>query len=197
MLTVIIPTHESERLLVRTLGSLVSGATAGLVREVILADAGSRDETEGVGDVAGCKFMALAGSPGARLKAAAAAARSDWLFFLLPGIVLDTGWVGEALRFMEMAEPSQAAVFRRAARSAAQSSTFGEIGALIRAGFHYPKPEQGLIVSKRHYESIGGHSAEAVKPESELLRRLGRSRIVRLRSGATMTAPLQIVDKVK
>jgi glycosyltransferase involved in cell wall biosynthesis len=197
MLTVIIPTHESERSLVRTLSCLVPGATGGVVREVILADAGSRDETAGVGDVAGCKFMVLSGTPGARLRSAASAARSDWLFFLLPGTVLDTGWVGEAIRFIETAEHSQAAVFRRAARPAAQSSTLGEIGALIRAGFNYPRPEQGLIVSKRHYTAIGGHDAVAANPESELLRRLGRSHIVRLRSGATMMAPLAMVDKVK
>ena len=41
MLSVIVPTHESERILVRTLACLVPGATAGLIREVILADAGS------------------------------------------------------------------------------------------------------------------------------------------------------------
>ena len=191
MLTVIIPTHESERALVRTLSCLVSGATAGLVREVILADAGSRDDTAGVGDVAGCRFMAVPGPLGARLRTASDAARSEWLFFLRPGTVLDTGWVGEGIRFIETAEMSQAAVFRRAARPAAQSSTFGEIGALIKAGFNYPKPEQGLIVSRKHYASIGGHNADAAKPESELLRRLGKSRIVRLRSGAITMTPLE------
>lgn len=191
MLSVIIPTHESERSLVRTLSCLVSGATGGLIREVILADAGSHDETAGVGDVAGCKLMVLPGSSGARLKAAATAARSSWLFFLLPGTVLDNGWVSEAIRFIETAELSQAAVFRRAARPVAQSSTLGEIGALIRSGFHYPKPEQGLIVSRQHYNSLGGHDANAARPESDLLKRLGRNRIVRLRSGAIMMAPLE------
>jgi glycosyltransferase involved in cell wall biosynthesis len=191
MLSVIIPTDESERSLVRTLGCLVSGATGGLVREVILADAGSRDETSGVGDVAGCRFMVVKGPLGARLKTAADAARSDWLFFLRPGTVLDNGWVGEAIRFIESAETSQAAVFRRAPRLDAQSSALREIGALVRSGFNYPKPEQGLIVFKRHYVSLGGHSADAAKPESELLHRLGRSRIVRLRSAAVMMAPLQ------
>jgi glycosyltransferase involved in cell wall biosynthesis len=191
MLSVIIPTDESERSLVRTLGCLVSGATGGLVREVILADAGSRDETSGVGDVAGCRFMVVKGPLGARLKAAADAARSDWLFFLRPGTVLDNGWVGEAIRFIESAETSQAAVFRRAPRLDAQSSALREIGALVRSGFNYPKPEQGLIVFKRHYVSLGGHAADAAKPESELLHRLGRSRIVRLRSAAVMMAPLQ------
>ncbi len=38
MLSVIIPTHDSERPLVHTLVALVPGATAGVVREVIVAD---------------------------------------------------------------------------------------------------------------------------------------------------------------
>ena len=189
MLTVIIPTHDSERTLVRTLACLVSGATGGLVREVILADAGSRDDTVGVGDVAGCHFMPLPGPLGARLRSASDAARSHWLFFLLPGTVLDPGWVGETIRFIETAGASQAAVFRRAARPEARSSTLGEIGALLRSGLNYPKPEQGLIIAKPHYASIGGHSADAARPQGELLRRLGRRQIVRLRSGAVMTAP--------
>ena len=44
MLSVIIATDESERVLVPTLSALVPGATAGIVREVIIADAGSRGD---------------------------------------------------------------------------------------------------------------------------------------------------------
>ena len=57
MLSAIIATHESERALVPTLAALVPGAMAGLVREVIVADGGSRDATAEVADVAGCRFM--------------------------------------------------------------------------------------------------------------------------------------------
>lgn len=39
MLSVIIPTHDSERALVRTLAALVPGAAAGLVSEVLITDA--------------------------------------------------------------------------------------------------------------------------------------------------------------
>ena len=45
MLSVIIPTHDSERALVRTLAALVPGAATGLVSEVLITDAGSRDQT--------------------------------------------------------------------------------------------------------------------------------------------------------
>ena len=73
MLSVIIATHESERALVPTLAALVPGAAAGIVREVIVADAGSRDA-----DRRGRRRGRLppadiaARSRGARLKAAAA-----------------------------------------------------------------------------------------------------------------------------
>ena len=58
MLSAIIATHESERALVPTLAALVPGAIAGLVSEVVVADAGSRDATAEVADVAGCRFIA-------------------------------------------------------------------------------------------------------------------------------------------
>ena len=45
MLSVIIATRNSERPLVRTLAALVPGATSGLITEVLIADAGSRDDT--------------------------------------------------------------------------------------------------------------------------------------------------------
>ena len=57
MLSAIIATHESERALVPTLAALVPGATEGLLGEVIVADAGSRDATAEVADIAGCRFM--------------------------------------------------------------------------------------------------------------------------------------------
>ena len=70
MLSVIVPTNESERILVRTLACLVPGATAGLIRDVILADAGSTDETAEIGDIAGCRFLSLPGPLGPRLDSA-------------------------------------------------------------------------------------------------------------------------------
>src|SRR5712691_9238907 len=101
MLSAIIATHESERTLVPTLSALVPGVTAGLLGEVIVADAGSHDATAEVADVAGCRFMASREPLGARLKAVAAATRSPWLMFLRAGCVPESGWVEAADRFME------------------------------------------------------------------------------------------------
>src|SRR5712691_3180028 len=101
MLSAIIATHESERALVPTLAALVPGVTAGLLGEVIVADAGSHDATAQVADVAGCRFMASREPLGARLKAAAAATHAPWLMFLRAGCVPEPGWVGATERFIE------------------------------------------------------------------------------------------------
>jgi glycosyltransferase involved in cell wall biosynthesis len=54
MLSVVIATHDSERALLPTLAGLVAGAAAGVVRDVVIADAGSRDATGAIADGAGC-----------------------------------------------------------------------------------------------------------------------------------------------
>src|ERR1700692_1911590 len=107
MLSVVIATENAERVLVPTLAALVPGATAGIVSEVILADAGSRDGTAKVADVAGCRYIASNAPVGARLRAAAADARAPWLLFLRPGVVPDATWIDEVRRFVHDSELSR------------------------------------------------------------------------------------------
>jgi len=181
MLSVIIPTDNSERALVPTLAALVPGATDGLISEVLVADAGSRDETAAVADIAGCNLMVFEGSLAERLAAAAAAARAPWLLFLRPGTVLDAAWTGEARRFVESGAGAQAAVFRRGAP--AQPALREALSLLVAALRHRPRPAQGLLVERLFYVALGGHR-EGADPETELLRRIGRRRIARLSSSA-------------
>lgn len=184
MLSVIIATLNSERVLVPTLAALVPGATAGLVSEVLMTDGGSRDDTAAVADVAGCAFMIVEGPLARRLKTAAAAARASWLMFLRPGAILDAPWVAEVARFLE--QPSlkdHAAVFRRGAP--AQPGLREALSLLAAALGARPRPEQGLLISRRFYEALGGHSERAADPETDLIRRIGRRRIVRLSTGVS------------
>jgi glycosyltransferase involved in cell wall biosynthesis len=186
MLSVIIATLDSERALLPTLAALVPGATAGLISEVLVADGGSVDDTATVADVAGCKFIVVAGPLGGRLKAAAAAARAPWLLFLRPGTILDTPWIGEAARFVEHPPAgARAAVFRLGAP--AQPPLRQAWWLLTTALGGRSRPERGLIISKQFYEEIGGHSERAADPEADLLRRIGRRRIVTLSTAAFTT----------
>jgi hypothetical protein len=176
MLSVIIPTHDSERALVRTLAALVPGAAAGLVSEVLITDAGSRDQTEAAADHAGCTILHEPGPLGRRLTAAAETARAPWLLFLRPGAVLEPSWTAEVRVFLERASgQTLAAAFRRAAPG---RGGWREIVALVAAALGgRPRPQQGLLIAKDFYQQTGGHSASAADPEAEYLRRLGRWQI--------------------
>lgn len=183
MLSVIIPTRNSERALVPTLAALVPGATEGLVSEVLVADAGSQDETAAVADIAGCNFLTVEGPLGRRLKVAAAAVRAPWLMFLRPGTSLDQTWTGNTRRFIEQGSPDpRAAVFRRG--MPAQPALREALSLLFAALLGGPRPEQGLVIAKPLYDALGGHSEAATDPEAELIRRIGRRRIATLGSSA-------------
>ena len=187
MLSVIIPTRNSERSLVPTLAALVPGATAGLIAEVLIADGGSQDDTARVADIAGCNFLTVEGTLAGRLAAAAAVARTPWLMFLRPGIVLDTPWTGEVARFLQQEPPRlRAAVFRRGTSAGGVHEALLRLGAALGAP---PRPEQGLLIPRQVYDSIGGHPGRAGDPERDLLRRLGRRRIARLTTLAFGSAP--------
>ena len=173
MFSIVIATHDSERALVPTLAALVPGATAGIVREVIVADGGSRDKTEEVADIAGCRFLVSTVPVGARLKAAADEARGDWLMFLNAGAVPGATWIDEAIAFVEKTgADARAAVF----------ATEAGLIASLRRGFFLPAARQGLILRKSFYGELGGHPRDGTIPEKGLLRRIGRRRLTTLRT---------------
>ena len=195
MLSVVIATHNSERALLPTLAALVQGAAAGMVREVIVADAGSRDATAVIADGAGCRLLVSAQGRGARLKAAADAARASWLLFLRPGVVLDATWVDETRRFVEEAElrgyaGTHAAVFRASALRPGLLEALALLGTALGAK---PDASQGLVIAKARYAALGGHR-DVEEPERDLRRRLHRRHLVLLRTGAILAGSEKLLD---
>jgi glycosyltransferase involved in cell wall biosynthesis len=192
MLTAIIATNESERTLVPTLAALVPAATAALLSEVIVADAGSRDATAEVADVAGCRFMNSQESLGARLKAAARSSRTPWLMFLRAGCVPEPGWIAATDRFMQAADlldgAERAAVFRPPSAADLLRPGLSEVIALLRVALGGgPKPEQGLLIARRFYDALGGHP-DGADAEAAMLRKLGRRRVAMLTSSARIAS---------
>ena len=187
MLSAIISTNESERALVPTLAALVPGATAGLLGTVIVADAGSRDATAEVADVAGCRFMGSSEPLGARLKAAAASTRTPWLMFLRAGCVPEPDWVEAATRFIEATDRldnGRAAVFRPPGVADLLRPSLAELIALLRVTLGGgARPEQGLLIARRHYDALGGHP-DGADADPAMLRRIGRRQLAMLATGA-------------
>ena len=184
MITVVIPTLDSERSLVPTLAALVQGSAEGLVREVLLADGGSSDGTHAIADAAGCEIVAGPSDAGSRLAAAAQAARSDWILFLDPGAVLEEIWTREVGVFVagKDASTNRVATFRLALDAEGARARIRETLAAVRfALFGRPRPDQGLLIAKQYYRSLGGHSPGHDAHE-HLLKLIGRDRVAVMRT---------------
>ena len=144
MISVVIPTLDAARTLPVTLASLVGAAVEGLVKEVLLADGGSADATLEIADDAGAKIL-----KGEGLAAACAAARGDWLLILLPGARLSTDW--ETAAAMHMARGWERAGRFRASRDGRRPSR------LLAEALRLPlKGDEGLLISRRLYDHVGG-----------------------------------------
>ena len=182
MLSVIIPTEGVERTAVATLAALVPGAAAGVIREVVLVDRGDGGVIERVADIAGCGYLAFDGTRAAALAAGAQRARSPWLMFLHAGAVLDSGWIDETTQFIQGVSVSgrpRAGIFRYARSPYTERNWRSGLTDLWRQ-FSGPMADQGLLISREHYDRIGGH--DTLRSEARLLRQLGRSSRTLLRS---------------
>lgn len=193
MISVVIPTLNAQSGLTATLAALVPATVQGLIREVIVADGGSGDATADIADVAGANFIRGETGRGAQLAAGADEARSNWLLFLHGDTVLQPGWEAEASTFMERvdtgARPVGAAAFSFALDDfGARPRMLEAIVALRCALLRLPYGDQGLLIPKRLYNSIGGYRPLPLMEDVDLVRRLGRKRLVMMRSKAVTSA---------
>jgi glycosyltransferase involved in cell wall biosynthesis len=191
MISVIIPTLNDGRKLPRCFDSLIGAAVGGMVREVIVADGGSSDDTLVIADAAGAHIVHAGKTQSARLQAGAATARSDWLLFLYPDTALESGWEAEAESFIAqtMPERPQAATFRFALEDFGGAARRAELKAALRGWMlALPYGDQGLLISRRFYSKLGGYRGLARMEDADLVRRIGRRRLVRLRAHAVNLA---------
>ncbi len=192
MVSVIIPTLNSERLLPRCFDSLIQAAVRGVVREVIVADGGSADDTLIIADAAGAHIARAGRSRSAQLVAGMAAARSDWLLFLHPETALEPGWEVEAESFINQARPGRptAAVFRFAREEFGGEARRAEARVALRSAlFALPYGDQGLLIPRRLYQKVGGYRVLPAMEDADIVRRIGRGRLIHLRARAINVAP--------
>lgn len=193
MISVVIPTLDAEKGLAEALGALVPATVDGLVREVIIIDGGSADRTAAIADDAGATFVVRTGGRGHQLAAGARRAKFPWLLFLHSDTVLEPGWEREAAGFMAGVDsgkrPLSAAAFRFALDDAgARARVLERFVALRCALFRVPYGDQGLLIPKPLYDSIGGYNPLPIMEDVEIARRLGRRRLSMLRARAVTDA---------
>ena len=193
MISVVIPTLNAEGTLAQTLAALVPAAVDGLVREVVVVDGGSSDGTLQIVDSAGAELLHRSGGRGPQLAAGAERARGPWLLFLHADTVLEPGWERDASQFLERVDMEQrspaAGAFRFALDDEGIKPRLLEwLVALRSSVLKLPYGDQGLLISKRLYDEIGGYRPLQIMEDVDIVRRLGRRRTVLLRSCAVTSA---------
>ena len=188
MISVVIPTLNAAAHLTRALAPLVPAAAEGLVRELIVSDGGSTDASLDIADAAGARIVEGPPGRGRQLIAGAAMARAEWLLFLHADTALEEGWSREAAHFMQ-ASTDRAAAFRFAFDD--------DTGAARRAAWWVglrchvlalPYGDQGLLISRKLYDSIGGYRDMPLMEDVDIVRRIGRARLSVLRTRAVTSA---------
>lgn len=183
--SVIIPALNAARHLSACLDAF--GATQSL----IVVDGGSKDGTAAIARRHGATVVThTPPGRGPQLIAGAAAAATEWLLFLHADTVLDRGWRAEVDRFIaDPANRERAAVFQFAlddySRPAQRLQKMVRWRSRVLA---LPYGDQGLLIHRSFYDALGGYRPVAVMEDVDIIRRIGRRRLVMLETRAVTSA---------
>lgn len=173
MISVVIPTLNASNELPRTLAALVPAAVGGLVKEVIVSDGGSSDETTTITEAAGARLVAGAKGRGGQLALGAAAARGRWLLFLHADTRLEPKWSEETRALLD--DESRICVFTLSFDTKGWAPALVAAGAMLRTRiFGAPYGDQGLLISRKLYDAIGGFADMPLFEDVDLIRRIIR-----------------------
>ncbi|WP_170417610.1 TIGR04283 family arsenosugar biosynthesis glycosyltransferase [Ruegeria atlantica] len=171
-ISIVIPTLNSAETLPATLGALMEGLHAGLIRELIVSDGCSTDQTLEIADEAGAEIVTGQASRGGQLCRGCDRAKGDWLLVLHADTILQDGWSRPVGDHLETGEP---AAFRLAFRAAGFAPTWVAGWANLRSRlFGLPYGDQGLLVPRVMYQKAGGFPDQPLMEDVALARSLPR-----------------------
>ena len=193
-LSIVIPTLDAAGVLGATLAHAADGIARlgerGVAVEVVVADGGSGDGTVDEARRHGARLIAAEAGRGPQLAAGAKAAAGAWLLFLHADTRPASGWEEEVGAFIDAAgNEGRAAVFRFALDDCGAAPRLLERLVALRCRlFALPYGDQGLLIHRRLYDALGGFRPLPLMEDVDLVRRIGRGRLVYLATPALTSA---------
>ena len=188
-LSVVVPTLNAAAALPATLDALAE-AQGGLLREIVIVDGGSSDGTAALAAARGARVMTAPRGRGPQLAAGGAAAEGQWLLFLHADTRLARGWSAAVAAFIgDPANRERAGYPRFCLDDAAPQARRIEAGVRWRCRrLALPFGDQGLLIAAAFYRALGGFRPMVLMEDVDLVRRLGRRRLVALEADAVTSA---------
>jgi rSAM/selenodomain-associated transferase 2 len=171
LLSVVIPTLNAAATLPATLRCLDG------VADIVVADGGSIDATAAIAADQGATVLTLPPGRGGQIAAGIATARHPWLLLLHADTRLQPGW--QRVVAARMTDKERAAYFRFALDSAHWRAGLLRGAVALRCRlFALPYGDQGLLIHRDLLHAVGGMRDLPLMEDVDLVRRLGRKRLV-------------------
>jgi rSAM/selenodomain-associated transferase 2 len=179
-LSVIIPTFNAADTLKSTINALNCTKKSGILLDLIVVDAHSKDDTAQIAKDLGANVITCEKGRGSQLIAGARAAKNEWFLFLHADTVLESGWDASLAVFaLQKNNLARAAVFAFGLNDANSKARLLE--KLVRwrnKWLGLPYGDQGLLINRHFYKRLGGYKAWPIMEDVDLVRRIGMHRIV-------------------
>jgi rSAM/selenodomain-associated transferase 2 len=176
-LSVVIPTLNAAQTLPETLAALSRSV---LVGKVIVVDGGSTDASIALAEAAGARVVVARRGRGTQLAAGAAATSGNWLLFLHADCRFEAGWETAVHAFLAApGAAGRAGYFELALDDPARAARRLERLVAWRCrALALPYGDQGLLIARSLYDAVGGFARLPLMEDVDLVRRLGRRRLV-------------------
>jgi rSAM/selenodomain-associated transferase 2 len=182
MLSAVIPALNASHSLRRTLASIA------MADEVVVADGDSTDGTAELAASVGARVVRARRGRGSQLAAGVAAAQGEWLLLLHADTRLATGWQIPVGAHMAVSSGRAGYCRFRLDSDDRRARLLERLVAWRCRVFALPYGDQGLLIHRDLLREIGGVRPLPLMEDVDLIRRLGRRRLLALDVAAITSA---------